>query len=549
MVEAIRAEPELAHLLLRRRRAAQRRWLLRSISSLSLILFGALLHSAVTFHMPLPQPSAALKPSLLAWQRRIDSPDTSLTEPAGWISAVRRWALGMWTGDAWRDEEKPQPLVWPAEFWDYRSTHFAQATALYVGIRVLPRCTIALLALTKPELLLQLGVDLGSYTTWFLWLAVPYVELFLLVVPYAAAYPYTAFLAGWLAFARTKWEIEWACVLSNYIAAQLVHGERGRLVDDGYGWWAPFVKAVLLPTSILFNCVVDTVRKFTSLNSLTLHALLLLLCSRRVCELVFFFYHQIDPIFEVLAFVLSCLPQPDPVDRARALDRMRGIARPWANRMVVFLAGGQGRHGQGARMPQNLPPPPTYWPTPLSIGEGVDELEDVPHDFRCGISMSLMRLPASTPTGETFDYEPLCTWIALKGTHPTDPLRPLSVDQLHPNLYLRNQIECWLESRVSAHADEGERGARGETGARPLSSAADEQYVAPSRPHELGGAVQSQVAVCVGEPVQGEHAGRGRSTAASNRRAQGVSAGRPAHAQSVELTRVRRARSPAPRRR
>jgi hypothetical protein len=50
---------------------------------------------------------------------------------------------------------------------------------------------------------------------------------------------------------------------------------------------------VLLPSLLAFNCLIDTLHKFTLPNSLTLHALLLLLCSRHVCELVFFFYHQV----------------------------------------------------------------------------------------------------------------------------------------------------------------------------------------------------------------------------------------------------------------
>jgi len=119
---------------------------------------------------------------------------------------------------------------------DYRAAHFGQATVLHVGVRVLPRCTFALLALTAPALLRHSGVDTSSPATWLLWLTVPYIELFLVLLRYRATHPYVSFLSGWLAFARTKWEIEWVCVLFSYIAAQLARGDRGRMIDEWWGW-------------------------------------------------------------------------------------------------------------------------------------------------------------------------------------------------------------------------------------------------------------------------------------------------------------------------
>ena len=69
----------------------------------------------------------------------------------------------------------------------------------------------------------------------------------------------------------------------------------------------------------------------------------------------------------------------------------------------------------------------------------------MPNEFKCPITMSIMRVPASTPTGETFDYEELGQWILMKGTYPTNPSKKLSVTELHPNLYLRSEIDKWCK--------------------------------------------------------------------------------------------------------
>jgi len=35
----------------------------------------------------------------------------------------------------------------------------------------------------------------------------------------------------------------------------------------------------------------------------------------------------------------------------------------------------------------------------------------------------------------------------MRGTYPTNPSAKLSVTELHPNLYLRSEIEKWFEAR------------------------------------------------------------------------------------------------------
>jgi len=130
-------------------------------------------------------------------------------------------------------------------FWEYRAAHFAQATELYVGVRVLPRCTFALLSLTAPALLAHSGVNTSSFATWLRWLTVPYVELFLVLLRYRATHPYVCFLSGWLALTRTSLEIDRTCFHFSDAAAQLARGDRGRRIDARFGSWAPLAKVLL----------------------------------------------------------------------------------------------------------------------------------------------------------------------------------------------------------------------------------------------------------------------------------------------------------------
>lgn len=130
-------------------------------------------------------------------------------------------------------------------FWEYRAAHFAQATELYVGVRVLPRCTFALLSLTAPALLAHSGVNTSSFATWVRWLTVPYVELFLVLLRYRATHPYVCFLSGWLALTRTSLEIDRTCFHFSDAAAQLARGDRGRRIDARFGSWAPLAKVLI----------------------------------------------------------------------------------------------------------------------------------------------------------------------------------------------------------------------------------------------------------------------------------------------------------------
>ena len=90
---------------------------------------------------------------------------------------------------------------------------------------------------------------------------------------------------------------------------------------------------------------------------------------------------------------------------------------------------------QSVRATERRPPPRT------PAARGVHEIHN---EDATGCAAQVMKLPASVPTGETFDYEPLLEWIARRGSYPTDPTRALSVAELMPNLYLRCTIEEWV---------------------------------------------------------------------------------------------------------
>lgn len=82
------------------------------------------------------------------------------------------------------------------------------------------------------------------------------------------------------------------------------------------------------------------------------------------------------------------------------------------------------------------------WPPPIGVP---DSLEDgpIPEYFLCPITGCIMRQPAMTPEGVTYDYDALAEWLNNKQTDPSTNL-PLSVDQLCPNRTVRSMIEDFI---------------------------------------------------------------------------------------------------------
>jgi len=70
-------------------------------------------------------------------------------------------------------------------------------------------------------------------------------------------------------------------------------------------------------------------------------------------------------------------------------------------------------------------------------------IDSLPRGFLCPISMELMTQPVVSPTGITYDRQSLTGWIE---EHHSDPATqaPLKMDNVYPNLALRDMIQEWL---------------------------------------------------------------------------------------------------------
>ena len=95
----------------------------------------------------------------------------------------------------------------------------------------------------------------------------------------------------------------------------------------------------------------------------------------------------------------------------------------------------------------------THWPPPLVIPESLDERirdTDTPRQFVCPLTFSIMRQPAVTPYGTTYDYEAVASWADAKGRYPAhESDQPLLRSDLAPNRALRGMIEEWVAARSS----------------------------------------------------------------------------------------------------
>ncbi|XP_075510304.1 LOW QUALITY PROTEIN: U-box domain-containing protein 16-like [Primulina tabacum] len=72
---------------------------------------------------------------------------------------------------------------------------------------------------------------------------------------------------------------------------------------------------------------------------------------------------------------------------------------------------------------------------------------NIPADFRCPISLDLMRDPVVVSTGQTYDRASICQWI--ESGHDTCPKtgQTLTHTQLIPNLALKNLIAMWCRDQ------------------------------------------------------------------------------------------------------
>ena len=112
---------------------------------------------------------------------------------------------------------------------------------------------------------------------------------------------------------------------------------------------------------------------------------------------------------------------------------------------------GQGNDGNGADAATREQP--MHWPPPLRVAESVAaRLQTAglapPESFVCPLTLDLMREPTVTPRGTTYEREALTRWITAEGRYPAQEANgKLGVEQLAPNLAVRNLIEVWLQEQ------------------------------------------------------------------------------------------------------
>ena len=86
--------------------------------------------------------------------------------------------------------------------------------------------------------------------------------------------------------------------------------------------------------------------------------------------------------------------------------------------------------------------PASHWPAPVRLPEWLDE-EKAPRHFRCPITLCVIREPAVTPAGISYERSALMQWLEHQHTEPSTKRR-LKRSRVVPNLTLRGMIEDWL---------------------------------------------------------------------------------------------------------
>lgn len=85
-----------------------------------------------------------------------------------------------------------------------------------------------------------------------------------------------------------------------------------------------------------------------------------------------------------------------------------------------------------------------HWPPPLIVPEHLEDVE-VPDSFKCPITFGIMREPATTRSGLTYDRPAIMRWIQQHRRDPTTAQK-LKAHHLSPNLSLRTVIQSWIDS-------------------------------------------------------------------------------------------------------
>jgi hypothetical protein len=87
----------------------------------------------------------------------------------------------------------------------------------------------------------------------------------------------------------------------------------------------------------------------------------------------------------------------------------------------------------------------SHWPGPVVLPEWLND-ERAPSHFRCPITLCVIREPAVTPAGITYERAALMRWLEHQHTEPSTKQR-LKRSHVVPNLTLRAMIEDWLQEQ------------------------------------------------------------------------------------------------------
>jgi len=97
---------------------------------------------------------------------------------------------------------------------------------------------------------------------------------------------------------------------------------------------------------------------------------------------------------------------------------------------------------------QAVPPPSQAVPPPV---EEEDFGEDMPPDFVCPLSLSIMKEPVMASDGHTYEKKEIQKWMLQKNISPLT--RAKMVPHFFPNLLLKNQIDDWKKAYRKARTE------------------------------------------------------------------------------------------------
>ena len=91
--------------------------------------------------------------------------------------------------------------------------------------------------------------------------------------------------------------------------------------------------------------------------------------------------------------------------------------------------------------------PSVHWPGPIVLPGDFDDT-DAPDALVCPITQCVMTEPALVvSSGRTYERAAIVRWIHQHGVDPLDRGNVLRVDQLAPNLAVRQMVETWARER------------------------------------------------------------------------------------------------------